>query len=61
MNEEQLKAAMREMGARGGRRRYEALTPEQLSEIGRKGGVKSGKARAKKAGKKPLRRVKSHG
>ena len=52
MDEELLKAAMREMGARGGRRRYEALTPEQLSEIGRKGGVKSGAARKKAAKKK---------
>ena len=49
MNEDQLKAAMREMGARGGKRRYESLSAERLSEIGRKAGIKSGKARRKKA------------
>lgn len=49
MNEELLKAAMREMGSRGGKRRYETLSMERLSEIARKAGIKSGKVRRKKA------------
>ena len=49
MNEELLKQAMREMGARGGKRRYESLSAERLSEIARKAGIKSGKARRKQA------------
>ena len=49
MREELLKAAMREMGARGGQRRAETQTPERLAEIGRKAGIKSGKARRKQA------------
>jgi len=42
-------AAAVELGRRGGNKRKENLTPEQLSEIGRKAGLASGRARAKKA------------
>jgi general stress protein YciG len=52
MDEEVLKAAMREMGQRGGKRRAESLSTERLAEIGRKAGIKSGKARRKKAAAK---------
>ncbi len=52
MNEELLKAAMREMGSRGGKRRSESLSAERLSDIARKAGIKSGKARKKKAAAK---------
>jgi hypothetical protein len=49
MKEDLLRKAMREMGSRGGKRRLETLTPEQRTEIAKKAGEKSGKARAKKA------------
>ncbi len=52
MNEELLKAAMREMGSRGGKRRSESLSAERLSDIARKAGIKSGKVRKKKAAAK---------
>jgi len=41
------------LGRRGGKKRKENLTPERLSEIARKAGIASGKARRKKAPPKP--------
>jgi hypothetical protein len=52
MQEDLLKAAMREMGARGGNRRYETLSTERLTQITRKAGIQSGIARRKKAAAK---------
>jgi len=41
------------LGKRGAKKRNEALTPERRSEIARKAGIASGKARRKKAPQKP--------
>lgn len=49
MREDLLKAAMREMGSRGGKRRLETMTPEQRSAVARKAAAASAKVRAKKA------------
>jgi len=48
VKEDLLRAAMREMGARGGKRRLETLTPEERSEIARVAGKRSGQVRSKK-------------
>jgi hypothetical protein len=42
-------AAAVELGRRGGKKRKENLTPEQRSEIARKAGLASSKARGKKS------------
>lgn len=49
VREDLLKAAMREMGSRGGKRRLETMTPEQRSAVARKAAAASAKVRAKKA------------
>jgi general stress protein YciG len=54
-----ISAVMRAMGRKGGKRgaqgRMEKLTPERRSEIARKAGLASGKARKKAAAKKRAR------
>jgi general stress protein YciG len=52
LTEEQLRQAMRQLGARGGRARARSLTPARLSEIGASGGRAS-----KGKPKKPHKRV----
>ena len=43
---------LKEFSARGGRARAKSLTKEEIQEIGRKGGIASGKARRKNAREK---------
>lgn len=43
--EDIIREHMRKLGAKGGKRRLETLTPEQRSKIARKAGKASGKAR----------------
>ncbi|MGA7411153.1 MAG: hypothetical protein WBW33_11750 [Bryobacteraceae bacterium] len=57
MKEDLLRKAMREMAARGGKRRLETLTPEQRTEIAKKAGEASGKARAAKKAARGRREV----
>ena len=49
MKEETLKKAMREMGARGGKRSLETMTPEERADRAKKAAAKSAEVRSKKA------------
>lgn len=49
MKEDTLKKAMREMGARGGKRSLETMTPEERADRAKKAAAKSAEIRSKKA------------
>jgi general stress protein YciG len=49
--EKALKQHLQKLGSKGGKTRAKTLTPEELSEQGRKAGKASGAARRRKAAK----------
>jgi general stress protein YciG len=52
MNEDQVSKYLSDIGKKGGHARAKRLTPEEHTEISKKAGKASGKARSKNAKKK---------